>query len=53
MTVYVPPRDDIGFVLDEIVEVGGLAGLPAFKHSESGSGEQRIGGGQPVRVLDD
>jgi 3-(methylthio)propanoyl-CoA dehydrogenase len=34
MTAYVPPLDDIEFVLDEIVDLGGLAGLPAFKHAD-------------------
>ena len=31
---YMPPLDDIGFVLDEIVDLPGLAALPAFKHAD-------------------
>jgi alkylation response protein AidB-like acyl-CoA dehydrogenase len=34
MTAYVPPLDDIRFVLDEIVDLPALAKLPRYAHAE-------------------
>jgi alkylation response protein AidB-like acyl-CoA dehydrogenase len=34
MSDYAPPLEDIGFVLDEIVDLAALAKLPAFEHAD-------------------
>jgi 3-(methylthio)propanoyl-CoA dehydrogenase len=34
MSDYTPPLDDIGFVLDEILDLAALAKLPAFEHAD-------------------
>ncbi len=33
-TAYVPPLDDIWFVLNEVVDLRGLTALPCFEHAE-------------------
>ncbi|MEO8265270.1 MAG: acyl-CoA dehydrogenase C-terminal domain-containing protein [Ilumatobacteraceae bacterium] len=35
MSDYAPPLDDIRFVLDEILDLAGLAKLPTFEHADS------------------